>query len=286
MFKDMQQQDSLELLCVLLDSIRTEEIGAFQALHPCASLTQPRNAGMAQSCQLKRSPNFIDDVFGGLTRSVVVCSRCCRPSIALERCMHTSVCFPTQLVDSLRPQRSACKNKNKSNAHNSKQGSKFKSKGNKSDSRKNQASNEGEELQSPRACAGRGSPETTPPPSAVKKKQFKNIKQQEREWQRQKKASKRNGGFSSFELLDEDAEEERRRSWLVIQKAKEDSEKQTSSEGAGAHNHDGGGSDDAASRGSIPDAGALDGDLDDAPFCFDLFEDTEDQKAVRDSPQL
>ena len=28
MFKDMHQQDSLELLCVLLDSVRTEEIGA------------------------------------------------------------------------------------------------------------------------------------------------------------------------------------------------------------------------------------------------------------------
>jgi len=30
MFKDMHQQDSLELLCVLLDSVRTEEIGALQ----------------------------------------------------------------------------------------------------------------------------------------------------------------------------------------------------------------------------------------------------------------
>jgi uncharacterized UBP type Zn finger protein len=27
MFKDMHQQDALELLCVLLDSVRTEEIG-------------------------------------------------------------------------------------------------------------------------------------------------------------------------------------------------------------------------------------------------------------------
>ena len=76
-------------------------------------------------------PNFIDDVFGGLTRSVVVCSRCCRPSVALERCMHTSVCFPTQLVDSLRPQRSAGKNKNKSKVQvANKQGGKF-NKGNK-----------------------------------------------------------------------------------------------------------------------------------------------------------
>ena len=31
MFKDMHQQDSLELLCVLLDSVRTEEIGALDA---------------------------------------------------------------------------------------------------------------------------------------------------------------------------------------------------------------------------------------------------------------
>lgn len=30
MFKDMHQQDSLELLCVLLDAVRTEEIGALQ----------------------------------------------------------------------------------------------------------------------------------------------------------------------------------------------------------------------------------------------------------------
>jgi uncharacterized UBP type Zn finger protein len=30
MFKDMHQQDALELLCVLLDSVRTEEIGALQ----------------------------------------------------------------------------------------------------------------------------------------------------------------------------------------------------------------------------------------------------------------
>jgi hypothetical protein len=30
MFKDMHQQDALELLCVLLDSVRTEEIGVLQ----------------------------------------------------------------------------------------------------------------------------------------------------------------------------------------------------------------------------------------------------------------
>jgi hypothetical protein len=37
MFKDLHQQDSLELLCVLLDSIRTEEIGESSLV----SLRQP-----------------------------------------------------------------------------------------------------------------------------------------------------------------------------------------------------------------------------------------------------
>jgi hypothetical protein len=123
MFKDKHQQDALDLLCVLLDSMRTEEIGELvlrpRPLRACTASPVLCAAGMSQSCQLKRVPNFIDDVFGGLTRSVVVCSRCCRPSVAIERCTHTSVCFPERLVDSLRPQHSAAKTKTK------KQGGKF-----------------------------------------------------------------------------------------------------------------------------------------------------------------
>ena len=172
MFKDMHQQDSLELLCVLLDSIRTEEIGESYLV----SLRRPScccviylsfsqffffvNSGMSQSCLLKRNPNFIDDVFGGLTRSVVVCSRCCRPSVALERCMHTSVCFPTQLVDSLRPQRSN-KSKNKTKAQNNKQGGKGK-KGGKNNGKRNQAESDDEgAAAAPEEPAGHASPETS-----------------------------------------------------------------------------------------------------------------------------
>ena len=275
MFKDMHQQDSLELLCVLLDSVRTEEIGELvlrpRPLRACTASRVLCAAGMSQSCQLKRVPNFIDDVFGGLTRSVVVCSRCCRPSVALERCMHTSVCFPAQLVDSLRPQRSAAKNKNKGKGQANQQGGKFK-KGGKNNNKGNQAQAE-DELSSPRASGGRGSPETTPPPASGKKKQL-NIKQQQREWQKQKKANKGKGGFTNFELLDENAEEERRQAALEAQKVKEEA----LSEASSAHVRDGGGSDDAASRGSVADAAELDGD-DEAPF-MDLFEESEEQLAV------
>jgi len=120
----MHQQDSLELLCVLLDSVRTEEIGELvprtRPLRACNASRVLCAAGMSQSCQLKRVPNVIDDVFGGLTRSVVVCSRCCRPSVALEHCTHTSVCFPEQLVDSLRLLYSAAKKKNKNKGGKSK----------------------------------------------------------------------------------------------------------------------------------------------------------------------
>lgn len=239
---------------------------------------------MKQSCQLKRNPNFIDDVFGGVTRSVVVCSRCCRPSVALERTLHTSVCFPSQLVDSLRPQRAVGKNKNKGKAVNTKQGGKFKN-SNKNNSKGNQAENE-EELSSPRASGGRGSPETTPPPSGGRKKAFKNQKQQQRELMRQMKANKGKGkgGFSSFEPLDEDAEEQRRQSVLESQKLKEEAEMQALSQGSqalSAESRDGERSDDAASRGSVADAEALDDDIEPTFAAFDLFEESEDQTAVR-----
>jgi len=233
---------------------------------------------MSQSCQLKRMPNFIDDVFGGLTRSVVICSRCCRPSVALERCMHTSVCFPSQLVDSLRPQRSAGKVKHKSKAQNTKGGKPNKGGIGKNSSKGNDAENE-DEL-SPRASGGRGSPESSPPPSGGKKKQFKNQKQQQREWQRQKKANKGKGGFSNFELLDEDAEEQRRQSVLETLQEKKAADDEELSRGLSAEKRDGAGSDDAASRGSVADAGALD-DVNDEPFAFDLFKESEDQLAVR-----
>jgi len=232
---------------------------------------------MAQSCQLKRVPNFIDDVFGGSTRSVVVCSRCCRPSVALERCMHTSVCFPSQLVDSSRPQRSAGKVKHKSKAANTNGANPNKGGIGKNSRRGNDAENEDEI--SPRASGGRGSPESSPPPSGGKKKQFKNLKQQQREWQRQKKANKGKGGFSNFEQLDEDAEEERRRSVLEALQEKKAANDEELSRGLSAEKRDGAGSDDAASRGSVADAGALD-DVNDEPFAFDLFEESEDQLAV------
>ena len=180
--------------------------------------------------------------------------------------MHTSVCFPTQLVDSLRPQRSAGKIKNKSKGQvANKQGGKF-NKGNKNNAKGNQAEAEDE------LSGGHGSPETSPPPSSVKKKPFKNIKQQERELQRQRKLNKGNGGFSSFVPLDEDAEEQRRQSALQSQKAKEDALFEASKNG--------GCSDDAASRGSVADAAALDED-NEAPFMMDLFEESEEQLAVR-----
>ncbi len=285
MFKDLHQQDSLELLCVLLDSIRTEEIGESnlvslrQPLSFCVIYLPSLDSGMSQSCQLKRIPNFIDDVFGGLTRSVVVCSRCCRPSVALERCMHTSVCFPAQLVDSLRPQRSN-KSKNKTKAQNNKQGGKGK-KGGKNNGKRNQAESD-DECAAPEEPAGHASPETSPPPSGGKKKQFKNYKQQQREFARLKKSNKGKGGFSNFEMLDEEAEEERRQAALELQKKKEDIDMNELSQALSATNRDGAGSDDAASRGSVADVDALDGD-DEAPaFGFDdLFEESEEDKAVR-----
>jgi hypothetical protein len=199
--------------------------------------------------------------------------------------MHTSVCFPSQLVDSLRPQRSAGKSKNNSKAqtHNTKQGGKFKN-SNKSNGKGKQAEKE-EELSSPRASGGRGSPENTPPSSGGRKKSFKNLKQQEREFMRQKKANKGKGGFSSFEPLDEDAEEKRRQSVLETQKLKEEAEiveLSKSLQALNAKNRDGSGSDDAASRGSVADTAALDDDTE-ATYSFDLFEESEDQLAVRAS---
>ena len=237
-------------------------------------------------------PNFIDDVFGGLTRSVVVCSRCCRPSVALERCMHTSVCFPAQLVDSLRPQRYS-KSKNKTKAqNNNKKGGKG-GKGGKNSGKRNQAESE-EDMPSPRAPAGKASPETSPPPSGGKIKQM-SYKQQQREFQRQKKANKGKGGFSNFEMLDEDAEEKRRQEVLERQKAKEDAETEALAQASGAANGDGAGSDDAAANGdgagSDDAGGAADAeapdDVDEPAFSgFDLFEETEDQLAVRATARL
>jgi hypothetical protein len=225
-------------------------------------------------------PNFIDDVFGGLTRSVVVCSRCCRPSVALERCMHTSVCFPAQLVDSLRPQRYS-KSKNKTKAqNNNKKGGKG-GKGGKNNGKRNQAESE-EDLPSPRAPAGKASPETSPPPSGGKVKTM-SYKQQQREFQRQKKANKGKGGFSNFEMLDEDAEEKRRQEVLERQKAKEDAETEALAQASGAANGAGAGSDDA---GGAADTEAPD-DADEPAFSgFDLFEESEDQLAVRATARL
>lgn len=199
--------------------------------------------------------------------------------------MHTSVCFPSQLVDSLRPQRSVGKSKNNSKTHNAKQVGKFKN-SNKNYSKGKQAENE-EELSSPRAFGGQVSPETSPTPSGGRKKSFKNIKQQQREVSRQMKANKGKGGFSSFEPLDEDAENQRRQSALETQKLKEQAEREVLSHSLqvlSAENRDGGGSDDAASRGSLADTAALDDD-NDAAFSFDLFEESEDQLAVRASAQ-
>ena len=128
--------------------------------------------------------------------------------------------------------------------------------------------------------AGHASPETSPPPSGGKKKPFKNYKQQQREFARLKKANKGKGGFSNFEMLDEEAEEERRQAVLDIQKKKEEIDMNELSQALSATNRDGAGSDDAASRGSVPDVGALDDD-DEPAFGFDLFEESEDQVAVR-----
>jgi hypothetical protein len=194
--------------------------------------------------------------------------------------MHTSVCFPAQLVDSLRPQRSS-KSKNKNKANNNKLGGKG-NKGGKNNGKRNQAESE-DDLPSPRQSGGQGSPDTSPPPSGGKKKAFKNIKQQQREFQRLKKANKGKGGFSNFEMLDEDAEEQRRQAVLEVQMTKEEAQKQALTDALNAASREGAGSDDAASRGSLADADALD-DVDEPTFSgFDLFEESDEQSAVRAS---
>jgi hypothetical protein len=192
--------------------------------------------------------------------------------------MHTSVCFPAQLVDSLRPQRSS-KSKNNNKTNNNKQGGKGNQSG-KNKGKRNQTESE-DDLPSPRQSGGQGSPDGTPPPSGGKKKAFKNIKQQQREFQRLKKANKGKGGFSNFEMLDEDAEEQRRQAVLEVQLTKEEAQKQALAEALSAASRKGASSDDTASRGSLADADALE-DVDEPTFSgFDLFEESDEQLAVR-----
>ncbi|KAL0036465.1 hypothetical protein WJX77_008836 [Trebouxia sp. C0004] len=122
-FKGFQQQDSHELLRVLLDGLQTEEAKAIAAKLKHNSAQQEEVEVDGKDCPPAAPQGFLSEVFGGQLSSRVACGSCDYTSLTLEPFMDLSLPIPCASLANLHTSEPERRSKKKVKATRVKDGS-------------------------------------------------------------------------------------------------------------------------------------------------------------------